>query len=60
MTEPEGARVIPRGGHVNRLIELQELEGDVLRAAISHLFLRRCLKIGDSGFHNVLKCVHGD
>ena len=54
-TEPEGAQIIKRGSHVHRVIDLDDpLDPKVAKAAISHLFLRRALKIGDSGFHNII------
>jgi hypothetical protein len=51
------AKVVPRGGHVNRVSDIEGtglLTDDIKSAALQHLYLRFLLDIGDSGTHNVL------
>ena len=53
----ENVKVVPRGGHVNRISDIEEnglLTDDIKSAALQHLYLRFLLDIGDSGTHNVL------
>jgi hypothetical protein len=50
-------KVVPRGGHVSRVAELERngrLTDDIKAAALQHLYLRFLLDIGDSGTHNIL------
>lgn len=55
-------KVLLRGSHVNRLIELEKDESNfqddddkqILQACIQHFYLRYILNIGDSGTWNIL------
>lgn len=41
---------------MNRLQDIKKFMSTELKeAGIAHLFLRRCLRIGDAGFHNILE-----
>lgn len=52
----KNVRVVKRGTFVNRLKDIESgLSDPLLRAGISHLYLRRMLRIGDSGMHNILE-----
>lgn len=49
-------KVFKRGSFVNRLQDIKKfMSPELKQAAISHLYLRRCLRIGDAGFHNILQ-----
>ena len=49
-------RVLSRSTFVHRLNDLKPpIDTDLREGALTHLFLRRCLFIGDSGLWNILK-----
>ena len=55
-TIEKNVSVVKRGTFVNRLKDIESgLSEPMLRAGISHLYLRRMLRIGDSGMHNILQ-----
>jgi hypothetical protein len=49
-------KVLRRGSHVNRLIELEkdQIDKQICQATIQHFYLRYLLNIGDSGTWNIL------
>ena len=53
-TSIETMNVIKRCSFVSRISELTSLSTDLQKACMSHLILRRMLRIGDSGLHNIL------
>lgn len=56
VSEFQTCDVIDRGAFVKRVSEIEDkdLSDEVLQASVSHLILRRFLRIGDSGLHNIL------